>query len=43
LDRLEEHVAARFFGTEHYRRADVGSRAEAFMERLGVPVAAGGD
>jgi LmbE family N-acetylglucosaminyl deacetylase len=43
LDRLEEHVAARFFGTEHYRRADVGSRAEAFIERLGVPVAAGGD
>jgi N-acetyl-1-D-myo-inositol-2-amino-2-deoxy-alpha-D-glucopyranoside deacetylase len=40
LDRLDEEGAARFLGTEHYRRAAVGSRTEAFIERFGTPVGA---
>jgi N-acetyl-1-D-myo-inositol-2-amino-2-deoxy-alpha-D-glucopyranoside deacetylase len=42
LDDLDERDAARFLGTEHYRRADVGSRADVFIERLGIPVSSGG-
>ncbi len=42
LDSLGEAEAARFLGTEHYRRADVGSRGEAFIERFGTPVGAAG-
>lgn len=39
LDRLDQDGAARFLGTEHYRRAAVGSLAESFIERFGTPVA----
>jgi LmbE family N-acetylglucosaminyl deacetylase/glycosyltransferase involved in cell wall biosynthesis len=40
LDRLAEEDAERCLGTEHYRRAEVGSRKDAFIERFGVPTAA---
>jgi LmbE family N-acetylglucosaminyl deacetylase len=35
LDLLPEDEAPRLLGVEHYRRAEVGARAEAFIERLG--------
>ncbi|MDH3207125.1 MAG: PIG-L family deacetylase [Gemmatimonadota bacterium] len=34
LERIRETDAERLLGTEHYRRADVGARGEAFIERL---------
>lgn len=40
LDLLDAEGAVRFLGTEHYRRAEVGSRAETFVERFGTPVEA---
>lgn len=36
IARLDEGDARRLLGIEHYRRADVGSRAEAFIEWLGT-------
>jgi LmbE family N-acetylglucosaminyl deacetylase len=39
LDALDEREAARFLGTEHYRRARVGRARESFLERLGSPAA----
>jgi LmbE family N-acetylglucosaminyl deacetylase len=36
LDCLDERDAARLLGTEHYRRAGVGSQAPCFVERLGT-------
>lgn len=42
LDFLDERDAARHLGTEHYRRAEVGARGEAFVERFGRRVAAAG-
>jgi len=41
LDDLDERDAARLLGTEHYRRAGVGSQSEVFIERLGAPVPTG--
>jgi N-acetyl-1-D-myo-inositol-2-amino-2-deoxy-alpha-D-glucopyranoside deacetylase len=35
LDLLPADEAPRLLGVEHYRRADVGARGEAFIERLG--------
>ena len=37
LDRLPEEDASRVLGLELYRRADVGSQAETFLDRLGSP------
>ena len=34
LERIRETDAERLLGTEHYRRADAGSRGEAFIESL---------
>lgn len=42
LAHVSERDAARLLGTEHYRRAEVGSRGEVFIERLGTPIAVGG-
>ena len=42
LDRVDERDASRLFGTEHYRRATVGSRDDVFLARFGTPVTAGG-
>jgi N-acetyl-1-D-myo-inositol-2-amino-2-deoxy-alpha-D-glucopyranoside deacetylase len=38
LDLLPDHEAPSLLGVEHYRRADVGARGEAFIERLGCRV-----
>ena len=38
LDCLSERDAGRLLGTEHYRRAVVGSRDDVFIERFGSPV-----
>ncbi len=38
LDMLSDDDAVRLLGTEHFRRADVGGRGEAFIERLAQPV-----
>ena len=35
LDLLPDDEAPRLLGVEHYRRAEVGARGEAFIERLG--------
>ena len=37
LEHLSERDAARLLGTEHYRRAEVGSRDDVFIERFGYP------
>ncbi len=37
LERIDEADAAGLLGIEHYRRADVGSDADAFIERLAAP------
>ena len=42
LECLSERDAVRLLGTEHYRRAEVGSRAEVFIERFGTPITVGG-
>jgi len=34
LDFLSDEEARRLFGVEYFRRADVGSRDDAFIERL---------
>jgi LmbE family N-acetylglucosaminyl deacetylase len=36
LDRLSEDDAVRLLGTEHYRRASIGARGEAFIEGFAV-------
>ena len=38
LEYVEERDAARLLGTEHYRRAEVGSRGDVFIERLGITI-----
>ena len=35
---VSERDAARLLGTEHYRRAEVGSRDDVFFERFGTPM-----
>jgi len=40
LDCLDESLAARLLGTEHYRRAKVGATGTAFSDCLATPVAA---
>ena len=42
LDYLNERDAVGLLGTEHYRRAAVGSRDDVFIERFGNPVTIGG-
>jgi LmbE family N-acetylglucosaminyl deacetylase len=42
LTFVEESDAARLLGVEHYRRADVGSREEAFIERFASAAAGPG-
>ena len=42
LEYLDERDAARLLGTEHYRRAEVGSRDEILIERFGTPITVGG-
>jgi N-acetyl-1-D-myo-inositol-2-amino-2-deoxy-alpha-D-glucopyranoside deacetylase len=37
LDLLSDEEARRLLGVEYFRRADVGSRAHAFLERLAAP------
>ena len=39
LEYVSEHDAARFLGTEHYRRAEVGAPDDVFMDRFGTPIA----
>jgi len=39
LDRIAEGDAERLLGTEHYRRAPVGSRTGTLLERLATPAA----
>ena len=38
LAYVSERDAARLLGTEHYRRAEVGSRDDVFFERFGTPM-----
>ena len=38
LAYVGERDAARLLGTEHYRRAEVGSRDDVFIERFGTPM-----
>jgi LmbE family N-acetylglucosaminyl deacetylase len=40
LARVDRRLASSLLATEHYRRADVGARAETVVERLAVPVPA---
>jgi LmbE family N-acetylglucosaminyl deacetylase len=42
LECLSERDAARFLGTEHYRRAPLGSPDDVFIESFGSPASAGG-
>jgi LmbE family N-acetylglucosaminyl deacetylase len=42
LDCLNDGDAERFLGTEHYRRAGVGSVGESLLDRFGAPVTAEG-
>ena len=42
LQQLSEPDAARLLGTEHYRRAEVGSRDEVFIEPFATRVPVGG-
>ena len=42
LQQLSEPDAARLLGTEHYRRAEVGSRDEVFIEPFATQVPVGG-
>jgi LmbE family N-acetylglucosaminyl deacetylase len=42
LSVVEERDAARLLGVEHYRRADVGSRGDAFIERFAAAAAGPG-
>ena len=42
LEHVSERDAARLLGTEHYRRAEVGSREDVFIERFGTPITVGG-
>jgi len=37
LERIDEADAAALLGVEHYRRAEIGSTADAFIERLAAP------
>jgi len=41
LDSLDDGKAALHLGVEHYRHADVGSRAPSFIDAWGAPVSAG--
>jgi LmbE family N-acetylglucosaminyl deacetylase len=43
LERVRERDAARLLGTEHYRRADVGSGDDLLLKRFGAPAAVGDD
>ena len=43
LECIKEPDAARLLGTEHYRRAEVGSLSDVFIERFGLPITIGGD
>ncbi len=38
LALVEEHDALRLLGTEHYRRADVGSQGDTFIDRFAAPI-----
>ncbi len=38
LEHVSERDAVRLLGTEHYRRAEVGSRGDVFIERFCIPV-----
>jgi LmbE family N-acetylglucosaminyl deacetylase len=38
LEYVSEQDAAGLLGTEHYRRAEVGSRDDVFIERFGTPI-----
>ena len=38
LEYVSEQEAAGLLGTEHYRRAEVGSRDDVFIERFGTPI-----
>jgi LmbE family N-acetylglucosaminyl deacetylase len=40
LDCLDDREASPLLGTEHYRRAAVGARGPAFIERFGTPATA---
>ncbi len=42
LEFVSERDAARLLGREHYRRAEVGSRDDVFIERFGAPITVGG-
>ena len=42
LEYVSEADGARLLATEHYRRAEVGSRGEVFFERFGTPITVGG-
>ena len=42
LEHVSEADGARLLATEHYRRAEVGSRGDVFIERFGTPIAVGG-
>jgi LmbE family N-acetylglucosaminyl deacetylase len=37
LEHIKEEDAARLLGREHYRRAQVGSPDDVFIERFGIP------
>ncbi len=43
FESLSEEDAERFLGTEHYRRAGVGSLNDVFFERWGTSITEGGD
>ena len=42
LECIKEQDAARLLGTEHYRRAEVGSLSDVFIERFGSQITIGG-
>ena len=42
LEFVSERNAARLLGREHYRRAEVGSRDDVFIELFGAPITVGG-
>ena len=42
LENLGERDGARLLGTEHYRRAEFGSRGDGVIERFGAPIGVGG-
>jgi len=41
LEHLSARDATRLLGTEHYRRAEVGSRGDVFIERFGTTITVG--